>query len=136
MIRRFSILFFCVLATSLGLAQAPGQSGSAAPVEILPWGDTEITEVDGHWVCARLGRPDHRVQSWSARRLSARRRARQRALRDLHLHLDRLVDPSMTPLQIQRMHERLPEVLVERGVRALVNGDAVVVVAVPVQAFD
>lgn len=135
-----------VLAT-VAMALAPGaagaQTGPRPPTVLpfdMPWTDRapEVRQTGaGRWLsAAALGRPDPRVDRLSVRRRSARREGEKRAREALH----RWVDDAMArvrarPPQAAAVHRAVARRSVVLGVRPLVEGAAVVMVGLPLQAL-
>lgn len=103
---------------------------TSASAQWAPWGDVAPAMSPTHVHCAALGRADHRVEAWSARKLSARRRGIQRARRMLHRWVDdALARVGAPPHVAERAHREIERAEL-MDVRALADGSAVVVVGV------
>jgi len=121
------------LAAVVGLSAACWSGAvSAQDAFDLPWADV-APRVDGaHLEAAAIAGPDERIGRFSARRASARRRARAIALRRLHAFADdALARVRATPREAAAVHAALDGAAEVSGTRPLVDAGAVVVVRVP-----
>ena len=100
--------------------------GLTVEAQTLPWKE-EAPRVEGdEIICAALGTADYRIDSWTARRLSARRRGQQRAKQMLHRWIDdALARVGASPLNAQAVHQLVVRARI-RSVRPLVDGSAIV----------
>ena len=124
-----------VLASLLVLV--PAIAGAVPPFDV-PHADRS-PEVDGDRAvvtAAALGAPDERLGRLSAVRLAARHEARARALRALHAWADEaMAAVRACPREAVRVHEAIDRAASVAGVRAVVDGGAVVLVEVPLGAL-
>ncbi len=120
----------------LGLALACLASPASAQAPIAPFSDAAPTiEREVAWAAA-LGAPDERVGRFEARRASARRLARARALRLLHAWADdALAGVHASPRRARAVHAAIDEAARVRAVRPLVDASAVVAIEVPLAAL-
>lgn len=124
------------LAATFGLSLLPAIAlAQPRPFE-LPWSD-EAPRVVGEVVkAAAVAGPDERIGRFAPRRASARSAARARALAMLHAWVDEALAPLRAdPRRAQAAHDAVEESARVEGVRALSDGGAVVVVAVPLEAL-
>lgn len=106
------------------------------PLANLPWGDVPVRVNADAVVIARLGLPSSRVESWNARRLSARRQAEERALAALHTWVDEQLAAALaSPSVASAAHRAIDASMRVQRVRPLVDGSAVVLAAVPREAL-
>ena len=103
-------------------------SGGAA--QWAPWEDRAPHVASTHVECAALGTADHRVDAWTARKISARRRGEQRAKRMLHRWVDDALARLGAPPHIAQRAHRAVEGARVLDTRPLADGSAVVVVGV------
>ena len=103
---------------------------SVTPPFELPWTDRGPVVRDGFIEASAVGLPHPRIDRWSARRLSARRRGEARAKERIHRWLDdRLAAAMALPMVAERAHALVDQKAEVTGVRALADGAAVVQVA-------
>jgi hypothetical protein len=122
-----ALLLSATLLAASASAQAP-----LPRLFTLPWQDVAPHVEDGdRLVVAAVGVPDPRIARFTARRDGARVHGRERALAMLRGHLERVLEaqgaPEATRARLPRALRRLSRI---RGVRALVDGGAVVVLEV------
>lgn len=111
-----------VLAPAVAHAQVPDAFD-------VPWSDVAPHVEDGTVRVAAVGRPDERIQRFEARRDSARRQARERALASLHRWADdALATVHADPREASRVHAALAEARIER-VRPRADASAVIVLS-------
>lgn len=104
--------------------------GTAA-ADAVPFSDTAARVEGRHVVAAALGQPSERLTKLGPRRLSARRVAEVRGKGMLHSWLDdSCARLQVSPQQVDALHRALASHASVRDLRPLVDGSAVVVVAV------
>lgn len=103
---------------------------AGASAQWPPWEDVAPSLTTTHLQCAALGRADHRVEAWSARKLSARRRGIRRARRMLHRWIDDALARVGAPPHVAERAHREVESAGLLDIRPLADGSAVVVVGV------
>lgn len=108
-------------------------AGSAlAQPRVVPWTDTAPAVSGTDVEAAALGTPDLRTVTFRARRASARRTGEARAIERLHQHVDEtLTRVLVSPAVAEAAHDVVQNEARVVAVRALVDGSAVLVVAVP-----
>lgn len=118
------------LALLCAVLSVPVTLVSPLEAQWAPWGDAPVEVTSSHVRCAALGRSDYRVEAWSARKLSARRRALLRARRMLHRWIDDALARAGAPPNVaERAHQEV-ERAEPMDTRPLADGSAVVVVGV------
>jgi hypothetical protein len=126
-----------------GGANEPGQADAGAgapklaPFEV-PWQPTEVQvrRRDSVLRTAALGRPDRRIRRFRTAKRSARQDGRERALERIHQFVDEaLAEKYADPRTAEAVHRALDRDARVVGIRALVDGAAVVVVDVPLEAL-
>ncbi|MFK7987827.1 MAG: hypothetical protein AB8I08_17550 [Sandaracinaceae bacterium] len=127
-LRVFGALVLAAALVSPGAAQVPEAFD-------MPWSDVAPHLDDGAIRVAAVGRPDERIRRFEARRDSARRQARERALSLLHRWADdALAAVHAEPREASRVHAALAEARVER-VRPRADASAVVVLRLDASAL-
>jgi len=112
-----------VRIAALALLFAAPATAQQAP---LPWQDAEVAVEAEALVVHRLGRPDPRIGDWSARRLSARRRGKARALEALHRYVDdALARVHAAPTVARRVHRLVDREAEVAALRPLADGAAI-----------
>jgi hypothetical protein len=121
-----------LLALTIALA-SPWIARAQSPV---PMGDGPV-RVEGELVLATaLGLIPDGDASLSARRLSARAVARERAISMLHVWLDGLVGGGgLSPRLVRDLHAAIDASIDLRRIRSRVDGSAVIELAVPTRAL-
>jgi hypothetical protein len=102
----------------------------------LPWTDqpAELVASRGVLRAAAVGRPDGRVDRWSAMKASARRNGEARAKEALHRCVDEALAAVFSPAWVAAAaHRHIERHARKTGVRPLVDGAAVVVVEISVR---
>lgn len=125
------------LVSALSLILLAPTSALAQPRAFeLPWADV-APHIEGEVVkAAAVAGPDERIGRFAPRRASARSAGRARALAMLHRWVDRSLAPLRAdPREAQAAHDAIEASARVEGVRALTDGGAVVVVAVPLEAL-
>jgi hypothetical protein len=119
------------------LAIAAPTSAQEIPRELtLPWTDV-APAIDAEVVrAAAVGSPDARIGRFEPRRASARHSGRLRAIAAIHAWADdALARVRADPRIAQAVHTAIDASARVEGVRPLVDGGAVVVVTVPLEAL-
>ena len=114
-----------IIAAVIGLVVASASYGRA---QTLPYADTELRVDGGTLTVARSATPAERIGRLAARRLSARRRAEQRAREALHRWVDdALAQVRAWPVVATAVHGVVAGAGVQVQARPLVDGSAVAV---------
>lgn len=132
MMRQAGWVAACLTAQTTFAQPASEEPVAVLPLASLPWGDAPVRVDAERIVIARLGLPSSRVDSWSARRLSARRQAEERALMALHTWVDEQLAAALaSPSVATAAHRAVDASMQIQRVRPLVDGSAVVLAVVP-----
>ncbi|MGF1466327.1 MAG: hypothetical protein ACFCGT_09345 [Sandaracinaceae bacterium] len=129
------------LPSALGASAQPAPTPDPVAEELpapfrLPWTGA-APRIEGRTLtAAAVGLPDARIGRFAARRDAARDDGRRRALAAIHRFVDDALAAALaSPRTAARVHAAVARAAEVVGVRPLVDGGAVVVVAVPLEAL-